>query len=38
MQKTLTYADRGFIGVEKDYPDVAACVPHRGKDKKTSRR
>ena len=33
-QKILAYMDRGFIGVEKDYTDVAARAPHRGKDKK----
>lgn len=37
MQKILLYADRGFIGMEKDYPDIAARVPYRGKDKKSSR-
>lgn len=37
MQKILLYADRGFIGVEKDYPDIAARIPSRGKDKKSSK-
>ena len=36
MQTILAYMDRGFIGVEKDYPDIAARVPYRGKDKKRS--
>ena len=38
MQKILPYAVRGFIGVEKDYPDIAARVPYRGKDKKKAPR
>ena len=37
MRKIKLYMDRGFLGVEKDYPDVAACIPHRGKDKKSSK-
>ena len=37
MQTILLYADRGFIGMEKDYPDIAARVPYRGKGKKSSK-